>query len=275
MAALRPYLSKTLLQRIDVALACENDYYAHHKDPNKKPPLDWLEFGLFTGGVEEATPRTFRIERTQLEKDGSSHAHLRLTWGTQEQLVWRIVAIVITEDARPVVNDVIFLKDETMDDTFRLSEYLTHGCEGPHWVGYGNQPSGNPQADLESLTSLITQGAIGRVRIIHLKDSIETRVNVTKEALRRLANYNLEFSDHLAEKFAPPLSGVSIKREHHQPDLPWGVFFYDPKDLLIASLFVDMFGQYGYLNDQNVSFQANSATRNLAKDLHGITGIRD
>jgi hypothetical protein len=81
MQAFAPYLSKSLLHRIDLARACERDYYRRHQNPNLKPPIDWLEFGLFTGGNENVSPRTFDIERTQSEKDGSFRVNVRLTWG--------------------------------------------------------------------------------------------------------------------------------------------------------------------------------------------------
>jgi hypothetical protein len=63
--------------------------------------------------------------------------------------------------------------------------------------------------------------------------------------------------------------------DSRKPDLRWGVFFYDPQGQEIGSLFVDQFGQYGYLNDLTVSFQTGTSTRNLAKRLHKITGVRN
>ena len=51
-----------------------------------------------------------------------------------------MVAIVVQEDGHAVLDDVIFLKDESTDDVeSRLSETLASGCDGPHWVGYGNK----------------------------------------------------------------------------------------------------------------------------------------
>jgi len=139
MKTFAPYLSKSLLHRINLALACEDDYYRRHQRPNEKPPIEWLEFGLFTGGNERVSPRAFHIERTQSEKDGSFRVYLRLTWGLRP-LIWHVAAIVVREDGHFVVDDVIFLKDdETLDTEFLLSEYLTGGCDGPRWVGYGEQ----------------------------------------------------------------------------------------------------------------------------------------
>ena len=147
MKAVAPYLSKNLLRRIDLALACENDYYRQHQNPKEKPQIEWLEFGLFTGGNEKVSPSAFDVERTQSEKDGSFRVHLRLTWGSPSKpWIWRVVAIVVLEDGHSVVDDVIFLKDENLDDVeSRLSETLASGCDGGRWVGYGDQRKDSKQ----------------------------------------------------------------------------------------------------------------------------------
>lgn len=139
---------------------------------------------------------------------------------------------------------------------------------------------GNAQADLEKLASLLKQGAVAKVKVLHVHDSTLTRVGVSKEALHSIASSTLDFSDHIAEKFGALLSDVSVKNESrtnesHTPDLRWGVFLYDAQDQEIGSLFVDKFGQYGFVNDQTVSFETGTFARNLAKRLHKITGIRD
>src|SRR5579859_317230 len=95
MKAVAPYLSKNLLRRIDLALSCEDDYHRQHQNPKEKPGIEWLEFGLFTGGNEKVSPTAFDVERTQSEKDGSFRVQVRLTWGPPSKpWVWRVVAIV-------------------------------------------------------------------------------------------------------------------------------------------------------------------------------------
>ena len=142
MKIFAPYLSKALLHRIDVAVACAADYDRQYPDPNLKPPFAWLESGLFSGDDEQASPRAFDIERTQSEKDGSFRVYVRLTWGTppERPLIWRVAAIVVREDGHFAVDDVIYLKDESRVVDSRLSEYLSAGCDGPRWVGHGDQP---------------------------------------------------------------------------------------------------------------------------------------
>jgi hypothetical protein len=134
---------------------------------------------------------------------------------------------------------------------------------------------GEPQLDLEKLASLLKKGEVGKVKVLHVHDSTLTRVAVSKVALHSIASSTLDCSDHVAEKFGELLSGVSAKKENHTPDLRWGVFLYNAQGQQIGSFFVDKFGQFGYINDQIVSFETGAFSRNLSKRLHKITGVRD
>jgi hypothetical protein len=142
MKIFAPHLSKALLHRIDLAVACSADEARQHPDPNLKPEIAWLEAGLFSGDDEQASPRAFHIERTQRKGDGSFRVYVRLTWGSHSKpWIWRVAAIVIRENDHFVVDDVIYLKDENRDVDSQLSEYLSAGCEGGRWVGHRNLPS--------------------------------------------------------------------------------------------------------------------------------------
>jgi hypothetical protein len=134
-----PYLSKSLLHKMDLALACATDWYRQYPDPNLKPEMDWLELGLFSGGDDEGELRAFHIESTQSEKDGSFRMNVRLTWGPpKDRWISHVAAIAIRENGHHVVNDVIYLKDKERDVEWRLTESLSAGCDGPRWVGYSD-----------------------------------------------------------------------------------------------------------------------------------------
>jgi len=134
-----PYLSKNLVSSFDTTQACETDYVRQNKDPDLKPPFDWLEMGVFSGANEEALPATFRIDRTQPSKNGTFRVYLQLRYGHPTSLTWHVVAIVVSENTRFVIDDVILLKDATGDGELSVSQILKHGCEGPRWVGYGKE----------------------------------------------------------------------------------------------------------------------------------------
>jgi hypothetical protein len=137
-----PYLSKTLLHRIDLNIACEGDWHRQYPDPDLKPPV--LEMGLFSGNDERTEPRTFHIERTESETDGSFRIHVRLTraYRHDRPSIWYVAAILVRENGRLVVDDVIYLKDEKdeLSVDYRLSEALSDGCDGPNWVGQKPKP---------------------------------------------------------------------------------------------------------------------------------------
>nr|WP_299850782.1 hypothetical protein [Sphingomonas bacterium] len=52
------------------------------------------------------------------------------------KLLWRVAVVVLREKGRPVVDDVIYLKDHDNLDEGRLSEVLAQECKGPRWAGY-------------------------------------------------------------------------------------------------------------------------------------------
>ena len=65
-----PYMSKTLLHRIDDFNACVADWFRRPQDPRypQKAPFGVFENGIFSGDDELTGPRTFNIERTQARR---------------------------------------------------------------------------------------------------------------------------------------------------------------------------------------------------------------
>jgi hypothetical protein len=137
-----PYLSKALLHRIDLATACEADFFRQNPKPDLKPAFEWLELGLFSGDEEQASPTGFQIERKKIEKDGTVRVYVQLTYNETPPYspwIWHVAAVVIQESGHYVVDDVIYLKEEGRSTEARLSERLAAGCDGPRWVGFGNK----------------------------------------------------------------------------------------------------------------------------------------
>jgi len=136
-----PYLSKALRHKIDINVACQDDWGRQNPDPNSKPPF--LEFGLFSGDDMRAEPQAFSIERKEEEKDGSIRVYVKLTRDEpgESPRSWHVVVILRRENGHFAVDDVIYLKDNPRDVDVRLTEYLSKGCNGPHWVGFSDQRS--------------------------------------------------------------------------------------------------------------------------------------
>ncbi len=147
MKIFAPYLSKTLLDRIELGRACGNDWYRQHPGRRLKPPFAWLEAGLFSGANERTDPLTFQIERTETEKDGSVRVYVRLSGGapSEKPWSWEVAALVVREDGHFVIDDVIYLKGKELPVESRLRDVLAKGCDGPRWVGYDDRKDGTQQ----------------------------------------------------------------------------------------------------------------------------------
>jgi len=135
-----PYLSKALRQKMDTAVACSRDFYRRYPvDPNRpeKPPFAWLELGTFTGGDDEDEFHTFQIVGAEPAKDGSVEVQLRLTWGIPPEKPWfsGVALVIRQENRRNVVDDVIYMKVREGDTDWHLTQALSSGCNGGHWVG--------------------------------------------------------------------------------------------------------------------------------------------
>jgi hypothetical protein len=138
MKSISPYLSSALLHRISLTRACSNDWFRAHPQRDVKPPFAWGEFGLFSGSDDRSAPDLFQIEGMEAEKDGSFRVRVKLTEGRspEKPWTWQVADILTREGGRYVIDDVIFLRDKDVDTETRLSEILTKGCNGPHWVGF-------------------------------------------------------------------------------------------------------------------------------------------
>ena len=139
-AAIWPFLSKQLKQRLEAAQACEADYMRQHSGNNGKPEFRWLENGIFSGGNEQALPAKAVIERAEAQMDGSFQVYVKLTYRDRESrdpsniFRWEIAAKVVSEDGRFVVDDVLLFKDDSTEVKSRLSGLFV-GCDGSRWTG--------------------------------------------------------------------------------------------------------------------------------------------
>ena len=143
--AIWPFLSQKRARQLETAKSCEDDYYRLHRGSDEKPEFGWLEFGLFSGGNEEAAPAEFQVERTEALGEGTYQVHLRLTYretfetygrppDPKSTFHWPAAVVVISEKGRFLVDDVLlFARDSTKVD-WRLSQEFA-GCDGPRWVG--------------------------------------------------------------------------------------------------------------------------------------------
>ena len=131
-----PFLSGSLLRKIEVARSCERDWFRQNRGRPVKAPFSWSEAGIFSGPNERTYPGDFHIESTQAEKNGAFRVVVSFTYRPIDGPgSWRVTDLMVREDGRFVLDEVMFPKDETRDVDLTLSEILSEGCDGSHWVG--------------------------------------------------------------------------------------------------------------------------------------------
>ena len=135
-----PYLSESLFHKIQSARACSRDWFRQNQGKAVKAPFAWSEFGIFSGGNERDSPGSFKIENVQAEGDGSFRADVLLTYMPADGPgSWHVSVTIVRQNNHLVVDDVIYLKDQPEDVEERLSQILSEGCDGSHWVGRVNR----------------------------------------------------------------------------------------------------------------------------------------
>lgn len=145
--AIWPFLSKRLVQILETAKACEDDYFQKHSGSDEKPEFIWLEMGLFSGDVEMAMPTEVVVEGTEQQKNDTYIVYVRFTYDdsvyypdhyqasdSYTPFHWHGAAVVTTEDGRFVIDDILVFKRDSTTIEFRLSNVF-RGCDGPRWVG--------------------------------------------------------------------------------------------------------------------------------------------
>ncbi|HSY03035.1 MAG TPA: hypothetical protein VK819_12805 [Acidobacteriaceae bacterium] len=138
--ALWPSLSRRLTQQLDAAQACQDDYFRQHSNESAGAKPAWLDTGIFVGHGKRALPLSAFATHKEPQKDGSfavsvSLTYVKLPGFVPDEANWAVIANVVPEDNRFVVDDVrLFDGLDTDGPSHLLSESLA-GCDGTHWTG--------------------------------------------------------------------------------------------------------------------------------------------
>jgi hypothetical protein len=139
-AALWPSLSKRLTKQLETAQGCQDDYLRRRSNADAGPKPAWLNSGIFTGISKRALPLSAFATHKEPQKDGSFAVSVQLTYVklpgfVPDEANWGVIATVIPEDNRFVVDDVrLFDGLDTNGPSHLLSESFA-GCDGAHWTG--------------------------------------------------------------------------------------------------------------------------------------------
>lgn len=131
-------------------------------------------------------------------------------------------------------------------------------------------PTARKLDNLDKLNAALNAREIAKVTVLRIPDEVMFDVGATERYLRENADYAVTFGMVQVRLFDSLLPGISAKNEDQQPDLRWGVLFYDLHGNEVGSLFVDRSGEDGYLAGQSVSFHAPSPDAGLAPRLRKI-----
>lgn len=149
--SLWPLLSRRLTQQLETAQACQDDYFRQQSAAGTTSEPAWMTSDLFSGEDERTAAYFVNIVHKEPLKDGFFAVQLdaveRDVTGKNSSIIaggvrayrvkkdWPIIATVVLENQRFVVDDIrIFEEDTTDGPSHLLSETFT-GCDGPRWTG--------------------------------------------------------------------------------------------------------------------------------------------
>jgi len=147
LATIEPYLSKRLAEQFQTAQACQDDYRRQHPTADQAPKPEWSKSGLFSGEGSHASPVVASVERKEKQNDGSFliYVDLEPTEAVNDLghgrrafyggYTWQVVARVVAEDGRFVVDDVRIFDRFPAEGPSRLLSDAFSGCDGSHWIG--------------------------------------------------------------------------------------------------------------------------------------------
>ncbi len=88
--------------------------------------------------------------KTEAGQDGSFlvYVSLKQLWPPPTKPeIWEVAARVVMEEGHPVIDDInyIYGGDEKDYDSSLSKSLIVVGCEGPRWVGHGEQRGISPR----------------------------------------------------------------------------------------------------------------------------------
>jgi hypothetical protein len=135
-----PFLSQRLTRQLESAQACQDDYFRQQPNADAAPKPAWINSGIFTGISKRALPLSAAAVHQELQKDGSFAVSVNLTYVklpgfVPDEAGWVLIATVIPEDNRLVIDDVRLFDGIRTDGPSHLLSESFAGCDGGHWTG--------------------------------------------------------------------------------------------------------------------------------------------
>jgi hypothetical protein len=149
--SLWPLLSRRLTQQLESAQACQDDYFRQQSAAGTFSKPAWMTSDLFSGEDERTAPYfvnivhkealkdgVFAVELDAVERDVAGKNSSIIAGGVRAYRVkkdWPIIATVVLENQRFVVDDIRIFEEDTTDGPSHLLSETFAGCDGPRWTG--------------------------------------------------------------------------------------------------------------------------------------------
>ena len=138
--AVWPFLSQRLIKKLEAARSCQEDYRLQHPSADATPKPAWLNTGIFVGNSKRALPQSANAVTKELQKDGSFAVTVNLTYVklpgfVPDEASWEVVATVVPENGRFVIDDVRLFDGLDRNGPSHLLTETLAGCDGSHWTG--------------------------------------------------------------------------------------------------------------------------------------------
>lgn len=114
------------------------------------------------------------------------------------------------------------------------------------------------QSRVDSLAAKLNAREIGKVEVLQIPPSVETRTRITPEMLEVQYSYKLTIRDLRGQfhqkELAEAVRETKVQPGPNMPDLRWGIVFYSLDGTRVLGLYFDRNGSKGAVGDVPVSF---------------------
>lgn len=117
------------------------------------------------------------------------------------------------------------------------------------------------QSQVDALGVKVARDEIGKVEILQMSAETLTRTRITPEMLWKQFDYKLTIRDTrnstYRNKIAEAIKSITVQQTNEDPDLRWGVLFYDLNEKCVGAIYFDKTGSKGIVGDVQASFSGN------------------
>ncbi|HYZ15566.1 MAG TPA: hypothetical protein VE591_04155 [Candidatus Acidoferrum sp.] len=104
------------------------------------------------------------------------------------------------------------------------------------------------------------------IRIVHVADTLSTRVALTPAMLLRIATLRVTIADreHVAQLVAA-IAATPSQPDTQAADSRWGVALFDERDAPLLTIYLDRFGERAVIDGRPARVRAKPLVRLLAQ----------